>query len=532
MGAITRRSFLGGAAAVGVLTAGAGVAGARDSTAFHPRRIPVRRDERRVVVIGSGFGGGVTALRLTQAGVPVTMLERGRRWATGPNAQTFATPTNPDKRLLWYRSAPTLFGRPVALDPYVGLVEAVTGENMTALCAAGLGGGSLVYQGMSLQPDEAVFYTQFPSGLDYGLLAREHYPRVASMLKLAVAPDELVNTPNYRAPRIFAEHARRAGLPVSKIPMPIDWNYALAELRGDMRKSYTNGDGAIGVNNGGKHTVDVTYIKQAEETGRLDLRLQHEVTDVVRHPDGRWEIRANRISDSGQVLETVVLMANSVVMAAGTMNTTKLLMRARAHDTITDLPDGVGTNWGSNGDRIYLWSNFAEGFGVEQGGPVVFGSLNWTGDPQQATTVIQASIPSFSVDVHSTTVVGYGVSDARGRFVYDDARDEAVLTWPYEGDHVLQQSRVEPLVRAITGPASALIDTFVPFPSTWHPLGGASMDVVCDLYGRVEGQRGLYVLDGALMPGNTAACNPSLSIAAIAEHALDHLVANDVGSII
>ena len=58
------------------------------------------------------------------------------------------------------------------------------------------------------------------------------------------------------------------------------------------------------------------------------------------------------------------------------------------------------------------------------------------------------------------------------------------------------------------------------------------MGSVCDLEGRVLGQRGLYVLDGALMPGNTAACNPSMTIAAVAERALDHLVANDVGTVI
>ncbi|SLH36001.1 Uncharacterised protein [Mycobacteroides abscessus subsp. abscessus] len=79
------------------------------------------------------------------------------RWPTGPNAETFPRASAPDKRLLWYRSNPNLFGQPLAFEPYTGLIEAVAGANMTALCAAGLGGGSLVYQGMSLQPARAVF---------------------------------------------------------------------------------------------------------------------------------------------------------------------------------------------------------------------------------------------------------------------------------------------------------------------------------------------------------------------------------------
>jgi cholesterol oxidase len=89
-------------------------------------------------------------------------------------------------------------------------------------------------------------------------MEREYYPRVSRMLRLAEAPDELVAAPRYAASRVFAQRVRDAGLPLRKIPMPIDWDYALAELRGEMRPSYTNGDSSLGVNNGGKHSVDVT----------------------------------------------------------------------------------------------------------------------------------------------------------------------------------------------------------------------------------------------------------------------------------
>lgn len=522
MSGVKRRSFLAGTAAVGVaMTA--------PRTAKAATGIPLTREVHRVVVIGSGFGGGVTALRLAEAGVPVTLLERGIRWQTGPNAETFPHPASPDKRILWHQSNPTLFGRPAIFEPYAGLLETVTGENMTAICAAGVGGGSLVYQGMTLQPEEAVFNTHFPEELDYARMDRVHYPRVARMLQVETAPDELISSPNYEAARVFARNATRSGLPVSKIPMPIDWNYALAELRGEMKPSYTNGDGALGVNNGGKHSVDVTYIAAAEATGLVNVETLHQVTDVERAADGRWRVYVDRTDISGKILENKILTTDALVMAAGSMNTTKLLVRAAATGRITDLPDELGAGWGTNADRIYIWSDLAENFGATQGGPVVYGSRNWD-DPHTAFTVIQASFPPVAFDAHSTVMVGFGVSSDRGRFVYDSARGEAVLRWPRDGDSAIQQGHIGPAAQRIAA-GGLLTDTNALLPSTWHPLGGACMNSVCDLDGRVLGQRGLYVLDGALLPGNSAACNPSMTIAAVAERALENIVKDDVGTL-
>ncbi|WP_454195294.1 GMC oxidoreductase [Nocardia sp. Marseille-Q1738] len=531
MSVISRRSLLVGAAAAGALLTGTRKIDVRNGIAARVNSVPLTREEHRVVVVGSGFGGGVTALRLAEAGVPVLVLERGMRWPTGPNADTFPRASAPDKRILWYRSSPELFGRPMLFEPYTGLVEAVPGENMTALCAAGLGGGSLIYQGMSLQPSEAVFSTHFPEKLDWATMDRVHYPRVARMLNLAVAPDELIANSNYAAARFFAERVRRAGLPLSKIPMPIDWDFALAELRGAMTPSYTNGDGAMGVNNGGKHSVDVTYLAAAEATGRVTVRTLHQVTDVERAADGRWVVHVERLDTSGAVLENKIITTDALVLAAGSLNTTRLLVRAAAKGQIPDPPDELGQGWGTNADRIYVWTDPAANFGTAQGGPVVYGSQNWD-DPHTAHTLIQASIPPLSMDPHSTMMVGYGVSTGRGRFVYDSAEDDATLHWPADGDSYIQDNHIGPTAHTIAGAASALLDTNALFPSTWHPLGGASMGTVCDLEGRVLGQRGLYVLDGALMPGNTAACNPSMTIAAVAERALDHLVAHDVGTVI
>ncbi|NMM86331.1 cholesterol oxidase [Rhodococcus sp. SRB_17] len=530
MSRMKRRTLLSGAVAAMAAVAAPTLARAEIGIAARVGGVPLVREEHRIVVIGSGFGGGVTALRLAEAGVPVTLLERGIRWPSGPDADTFPQPANPDKRILWHQSNPQLFGKPAIFEPYAGLLETVVGDNMTTVCAAGVGGGSLVYQGMTLQPAESVFNTHFPEQLDYAVMDRVHYPRVAKMLQIAVAPDELVNSPNYEAARIFARNASRSGLPVSKIPMPIDWNFALAELRGEMKPSYTNGDGALGVNNGGKHSVDVTYIAAAEATGLVKVETLHQVTDVERAPDGRWRVYVDRTDVTGRVLENKILTTKALVMAAGSANTTKLLVRAGAQGRIPDLPDELGGGWGTNADRIYIWSDPTENFGSTQGGPVVYGSRNWD-NPDSAFTVIQASFPPVPFDAHSTVMVGFGVSEDRGRFVWDSARGEAVLRWPKDGDSAIQRGHIAPAVQKIAGATGLLTDTNLLLSSTWHPLGGACMESVCDLEGRVHGQRGLYVLDGALMPGNSAACNPSMTIAAVCERALDYIVKEDVGKV-
>src|SRR5882672_3822850 len=150
---ISRRAFLGGAAGAAVLgLGGTGVAAASTLDRGLGAGLlgaPVTEERRRVVVIGSGFGGAVTALRLAKAGVPVLLLERGIRWPTGPNAETFPHMWSPDRRCSWLSPTPALGNVPPAVyRPYTGVMERVPGAGMDIVCGAGVGGGSLVYHGM------------------------------------------------------------------------------------------------------------------------------------------------------------------------------------------------------------------------------------------------------------------------------------------------------------------------------------------------------------------------------------------------
>ena len=538
---IKRRKFIGGAAAAAATTMIGG--GVLPKMARGDGGVPITEEEHRVVIIGSGFGGGVAALRLAQAGIPVTVLERGKWWPTGPNADTFPSPTtSPDERILWYGTVnpheaysriaaiPGMAGLPFAAPLHAGLLEPIVHPNLTVVTAAGVGGGSLVYQGMTLQPSEALFNRVLPVDLDYQLMNDVHYPRVANMLQVETAPDELINSPNYRASRAFAKHVARAGYQYEKIPMPIDWSYALRELNGEMNPSYTNGDCTLGVNNGGKHSVDVTYIQQAIQTGLVDVKALHNVTNIARAANGKWRIFVNRTDETGALLEQKILTSKALIMAAGSVNTTKLLLRASHQGLIPNMPAALGQGWGTNADRIFTWTSPLDNFGPVQGGPVVYGSKEW-GSPDTANTVIQASLPPVGIGLNTTMLVGFGVSDARGHWTYDPITNDAYLTWAREADWGIHQ-RITQRLWEIAGPLSVLGDTHAAAPMTWHPLGGACMETVCDLEGRVHNQPGLYVLDGALIPGSTAACNPSMTIAAVAERAMDDIVINDIGTLI
>jgi cholesterol oxidase len=129
------------------------------------------------------------------------------------------------------------------------------------------------------------------------------------------------------------------------------------------------------------------------------------------------------------------------------------------------------------------------------------------------------------------TMVGFGLVEPAGTWQYDDATDDATLAWPESADAALQQVIAERMQALAQAGGGMMIDTDAQAPGTWHPLGGVPMGDAVDLQGRVLGHRGLYVLDGARIPGSTGACNPSMTIAALAEHNMAAIVKDDVGGI-
>jgi cholesterol oxidase len=202
------------------------------------------------------------------------------------------------------------------------------------------------------------------------------------------------------------------------------------------------------------------------------------------------------------------------------------MMKAKAKGTIPDLPDGVGTGWGTNGERVYAATTTGDSPGAYQAGPVAMGARDWS-DPTRALTMTTGPLP-LPADVGTYTVAGFMVTTTTGSWEYDAVRDDAVPVWNRENE-LDTKPILDAAVERLTSdtPFKVNLDTNLFDDTTFHAVGGMPFGTACDDAGRVLGQRGLYVMDGSRIAGSCAATNPSMTIAALAEYSMDRVLRED-----
>lgn len=521
----SRRGFVVGAAATASAAAVPSVAQAKRRKR---RRTTVENHE--AVVIGSGFAGSVTSLRLAKRGVKVTMLERGMRWPTGPNAETFARGFQADKRASWMSHTAPLSKLELGYwDKYAGVVERITGNGIDIVCGSAVGGSSITYHAVTLQPDGDIFSRVMPSELDYQEMAAKFYPKVAAMLKLQAAPDDVINHERYRTSKNFLEDAEKAGLPAKRLSMAVDWSWVQKELRGEVKPSMSTGDCLYGVNNSGKNSLDTNYIPAAESTGNVNLLPLHWVKEIEHGPNGTYVVVVDQIAPDGKLIERKRMITKALFMCAGSANTTRLLMRAKAKGTLQDLPDDVGGYWGNNGDRVFARITIpGTRTSAFQGGPACVAIMD-VKNPKGPVSLLNGGLPF--PDLGATSIIGVAIPDKLGSWIYDAAKDDAIVQWDDSAQAASTKLIKDRLDQLISVSGGVTIDTTPIDSVTYHPLGGAVMGKVTDGYGRVQGHRGLYVMDGSLIPGSTACVNPSMTIAAVAERNISKIVKKDLGKV-
>ncbi|MFO0684320.1 MAG: GMC oxidoreductase [Sandaracinus sp.] len=478
------------------------------------------------LVLGSGFGGCVSALRLSQAGKRVTLLERGRRWPITSAHDTFCSMRHPDGRASWLATQ-THIGLHQRVDRYAGIVEKVEGDNIDAIIGAGVGGGSLAYAGMMVRPPQNLFEATFPL-LDYAEMDTVYYARAAAQMRLQSVPDEVFESANYQAARAFVDQVMAAGLSPTKIQTAIDWDLVMAEIRGDLPGEAMMGDYIYGLNSGAKGSVDQRYLADAEATGLVEVRPLHEVLAIGHAPGGSgYRVDARRIDELGNTLETITFHAPSLIVATGAVHTPRLLVTARETGALPDLPTEVGLGWGNNGQFIRMRGNLDVDVGAYQGGPPCVVLHHYDNDVAPVT-VEQASA-AFGYECHCLINPSSSTIDGTGRIRWDATSASAKIEWALENNATAESAaaRTAQILNDANGGNVQSLPGANGRHDTFHPLGGCVMGMATDTYGRVRGHEGLYVIDASLIPGVTPTANPSWTIAAIAERAIENVIAND-----
>ncbi len=217
-------------------------------------------NDTSAIVIGSGFAGSVAALRLGLAGIPTIVLERGQQW-TWQGHDTFPTIAEPDRRTTWFGNVDALTGF-TPVTPWAGMIERVTGDTIDAVCPAVVGGGSLVYGGVLIQPQRDVFNTLF-SQINYDDMDSIYYPRVIAQIQAGRVPDDILATQNYTAHRTFIADTTAAGFETFRPYTSFDWNIIRREIEGELPPAASVSEYVYGGNSNAKLSTDKNYLRAA-----------------------------------------------------------------------------------------------------------------------------------------------------------------------------------------------------------------------------------------------------------------------------
>ncbi|MGI8678954.1 MAG: FAD-dependent oxidoreductase [Jatrophihabitans sp.] len=517
---------------------------------------PVHYD---VLVIGSGFGGSVTALRLTEKGYRVGVLEAGRRFS----ADTLPTTS---WRLRDYMWAPKL--------GLTGIQRIHVLKDCLIMAGAGVGGGSLNYANTLYEPLQP-FYDdpQWAHITDWRDELAPHYEQAKKMLGVVTNP---TTTPSDIEMRRLAEQFGKADT-FHPTPVGVFFGRDGAQEPGvTVPDPYFGGAGPertgciqcgecmTGCRHGAKNTLMTNYLYLAEQHGATIHPLTT-VTDVRPRPEGGYEIRTERtgrwFARAGQTYT-----ADQVVFSAGTYNTQKLLHRLRetslpnvssrlGYLTRTnseailgvripkperDYTEGVAitSSWhpnanthiepcrygkGSNamgmlntiltdgGTRRHRWLQFLAAIVRNPAKLVLLIPRKWS--ERVIILLVMQSLNNSITVLRKRTRFGFS------KLTTVQGSGEPNPTWIPVANQAATQ-----LADNVDGVAGGTWGDLMNIPMTAHFIGGCAIGDsastgVIDAYHRLYGHEGLHVVDGSTLSANLGV-NPSLSITAQAERAM------------
>lgn len=515
------------------------------------------RPDYDVVVVGSGFGGSVAALRLTEKGYRVAVLEAGRRFTD----DEFAKTSWDLRKFLW---APQL--------GCFGIQRIHLLRDVLILAGSGVGGGSLVYANTLYRPMRPFFTdSQWAHITDWQDELDRHYDQASRMLGVVTNPSV---TPS---DRVIREVADDMGVGDSYHPTPVGVYFGRPGE--DNPDPYFGGAGPqrtgctecgacmTGCRVGAKNTLVKNYLYLAE-AGGADVWPMTTVTRLGKGANGRWCV-ATRRTGSGPGKDSRVFTADHVVMAAGTWGTQNLLHASRDRGDLPRLSGKLGhltrTNSesiiGAQATSVRDGENFSEGVAITSSfhpdtdthiEPVRYGrgsnamgllqTLATKGDSptprwKQLLGKIVSSPGRFlrllsvhrwsertvillvmqSLDNSLRTSLGRGLFGRR-RLTSRQGHGAPNPTYIPAGEEA-----VDRVAEKIDGIPGGTWGELVDMPLTAHFIGGCPIGSdpehgVIDPYHRAYGHPDLSIVDGSAITANLGV-NPSLTITAQAERA-------------
>ncbi|MEC9357692.1 MAG: GMC oxidoreductase [Pseudomonadota bacterium] len=470
------------------------------------------------LIVGSGFGGSVCARNLTRDGLRVLIVERGPWRDTLPVRSLGIADRAPlpyGLKLLTHGLRNLHAAAGSLMLNRDGMYESFRFRGLDVVCTSSVGGGSHAYAGLLAKPQNPRYWHGRHPQLEPHDVER-HYDTVLADLGAVPLTEDLSENNVWR---------QLAGLDVFRpsLEQPyVGLLFGADRATAQREACRLDGDSFLGSQSGAKATVDWVYLAPALRSGAR-LRERCEVRRL-RREDGGFAVDIHDL----RTQTDECLRADRVILAAGALNSLKLLFGSAADGGLSAMP-ALGSHFGGNTDSVGLWRRRGGRLSSFEAPPCL-GRFDYDGRntpylvlgafpgvdslplPRQLRNRLRESLAVIAMAADSGTAsVRY--ANGRLRLDYAAAAEPAF-------------AEVQQVFAALARASGTKISTRTR-PATVHPWGGASLgaDETCgvvDAHGEVYGNPGLYVADGSALPAAPGG-PPSLAIAAWAHSVSNRL---------